>query len=318
MEITQDKIDLISRIIKNDRKYPNNEDLYDDFFNETCERSGAIFESIDNPAILETYLRRVVTTAIINVLKDSGRLRRSKSGYVPVKEVSLNTVTDVIPSVAPTTAISENVSGNPAPENEIAPDFQNSELEKSTSDYSEVEDPFDFDSFDNTEDSDKQDNTEENDISPQDVTFEEFFNSDESITPEPQPEISLNEDFFTNSDTEEELIPENIDLGNINPEQETINNIDDNSSYNISYANIEIPPTPEDVAIQKEALKFVADTIKKIDEDNKSKDYMRIFMLRYDNGMTQKEIAQELGISQPEVSKRLFALISKLKEFIEN
>ena len=33
MDLTQDKIDLIGKIIKNDRKYSNNEDLFDDFFN---------------------------------------------------------------------------------------------------------------------------------------------------------------------------------------------------------------------------------------------------------------------------------------------
>ena len=80
MELTQDKIDLISRIIKNDRKYPNNEDLYEDFFNETCKRSVAILNAIDTESTLEAYLKRIVTTSIINVLKDSGRLRRTRSG----------------------------------------------------------------------------------------------------------------------------------------------------------------------------------------------------------------------------------------------
>ena len=55
MELTQDKIDLISRIIKNDRKYPNNEDLYEDFFNETCKRSVAILNAIDTESTLEAY-----------------------------------------------------------------------------------------------------------------------------------------------------------------------------------------------------------------------------------------------------------------------
>ena len=95
MDLTQDKIDLISKIIKNDRKYPNNEDLYDDFFNETCKRSVAILNAIDSESTLEAYLKRVATTSIINVLKNSGRLRRSRSGYMSTKEVSLETKNDV-------------------------------------------------------------------------------------------------------------------------------------------------------------------------------------------------------------------------------
>ncbi|MBQ8460471.1 sigma-70 family RNA polymerase sigma factor [bacterium] len=186
MEIAQDKIDLIGKIIKNDRKYPNNEDLYEDFLNETCKRSVAIIEAIDSEATLETYLRRVVTTSIINVLKDSGRLRRTRSGYMSTQEVVL----DDSPVV----------------------------------DYSDVV---------------------------------------------------------------------------------------------ISYSNVKIPENPEEITIQKEILTFVSDTIKKIDEEDPEKDYLHLYTLRYDKGMTQKEIASELSISQSEVSKRLYKLMEKVRDVIE-
>lgn len=185
MEITQDKINLINKIIKNDRKYPNNEDLYDDFFNETCKRSVAILNAVETEATLEAYLKRVVTTSIINVLKDSGRLRRTKTGYMSTKEVSIET-------------------------------------------------------------------------------------------------------------------PETIDY----------------SSVVINYANVKIPENPEEIVIQKELLRFVADTIKQIDEDEPDKNYLHIYTLRYDKGMTQKEISEELGISQSEISKRLFKLMEKVRNVI--
>ncbi len=184
MELTQDKIDLISRIIKNDRKYPNNEDLYDDFFNETCKRSVAIINAVESELTLEAYIKRVATTSIINVLKDSGRLRRTRSGYMSSKEVA------------------------------IEPDI----------DYSDVV---------------------------------------------------------------------------------------------ISYSNIKVPENPEEIVIQKEILEFVADTIRKIDEEEPEKDYLHIYTLRYDKGMTQKEISEELGISQSEISKRLYKLMDKVKDIIE-
>ncbi len=186
MELTQDKIDLISKIIKNDRKYPNNEDLYDDFFNETCKRSVAIVNAIENESTLEAYLKRIVTTSIINVLKDSGRLRRTKSGYMSTKEVSIDP--------------------------------------QDSNDYSKIE---------------------------------------------------------------------------------------------ISYANINIPSNPEEIVIQKEILQFVADTIRKIDESEPDKNYLHIYTLRYDKGMTQKEISEELGISQSEISKRLYKLMDKVRDVIE-
>lgn len=186
MELTQEKIDLISRIIKNDRKYPNNEDLYDDFFNETCKRSVAILNAIETESTLEAYLKRVVTTSIVNVLKDSGRLRRTRSGYMSTKEVALDSSDDA--------------------------------------DYSDVV---------------------------------------------------------------------------------------------IKYSDINIPQNPEEIVIQKEILEFVADTIRKIDEEDPDKDYLHIYTLRYDKGMTQKEISEKLGISQSEISKRLYKLMDKVRSIIE-
>ena len=186
MELTQDKIDLISKIIKNDRKYPNNEDLYEDFFNETCKRSVSILNSIDSETTLEAYLKRVAATAIITVLKDSGRLRRNGTKYMSTKEVSLD--------------------------------------EKVSNDY---------------------------------------------------------------------------------------------SSIVINYSDIKLPQTPEDIVIQKEILEFVADTVKKINNEEPDKDYLHIYTLRYDKGMTQKEISEETGISQSEISKRLYRLMEKVRNVLE-
>lgn len=89
MELEQEKIDLIKKIITSDKKYTDNEDLFDDFFNETYKRSFLIVKSIKNQSSLEAYLRKIVTTSIINVLKDSGRVKRVKEGFVPVEEKSI-------------------------------------------------------------------------------------------------------------------------------------------------------------------------------------------------------------------------------------
>lgn len=185
MELAQEKIDLISRIIKGDRKYPNNEDLYDDFFNETCKRSVSIINAIDSEVTLEAYMRRIVNTAIVSVLKDSGRLRRTRSGYMSSKEVTVET-----------------------------------------------------------------------------------------------PEIDF-------------------------------------SDVSVSYSSIKIPESPEEIVIQKEVLEFVADSVIRIDKENPKKDYLHIYTLRYDKGMTQKEISEELGVSQSEVSKRLYQLMEKVRDVIQ-
>ncbi len=185
MELTQDKINLIERLIKTNRKFTNNEDLYEDFFNETCKRSLPIISTISSDSTLEVYLRKVATSSILNVLKDSGRLRRTHDSYVATKEVSLN-----------------------APE----PSYSN-----------------------------------------------------------------------------------------------TYNNI------KIEYEPIDFDNGPEDVAIKKEVLTFVLDSLNNINSQDPDKQYLELYRLRYKEGMTQSEIARELNLSQSEVSKRLFKLMQKIK-----
>lgn len=190
MELTQEKLNLIERIIKNDRKFANNEDLYDDFFNEMCKRSMPIVNTITSDVTLEAYLRKIATTSILNVLKDSGRLRRTREGFAQVRDVSMDAVQT--------------------------------------------------------------------------------------------PESSYREDNYSN--------------------------------IVISYPQADYDNNPEDIAVQKEILQKIVDAIYLINDAEPDKQYLRIYKLRYDEGMTQKEIASELNLSQPEISKRLFKLMEKVKE----
>lgn len=186
MELAQDKIDLIEKIIKNDRKFANNEDLYDDFFNETCKRSLLIVKTVTSDVTLEAYLRKIATTSILNVLKNEGRLRRTKTGYMSTKEVPLEAV-----------------------------------VQSSLPDYSKIE---------------------------------------------------------------------------------------------VTYEPVAIQDTPEDVAVKKEILQIIVDSVFEVDKQEPTKQYAKLYDLRYEKGMTQKEIAEELSISQSEVSKRIFKLMEKVKQ----
>ena len=187
MELAQDKIDLIEKIIKSDRKFANNEDLYDDFFNETCKRSFLIVKTVSSDVTLEAYLRKIATTSILNVLKSEGRLRRTRSGYMSTKEEPIETIAK----------------------------------QSSSLDYSKIE---------------------------------------------------------------------------------------------VTYEPVDIQDTPEDLAIKKEILQKIVDTVYEIDTNSPDINYLKLYDLRYEKGMTQKEIAEELNLSQSEVSKRLFKLMEKVKQ----
>lgn len=187
MELAQDKIELIQSIVKNDRKYKDNEDLYDDFVNETCKRAISVIDVLDSDPALDSYLRRVASSAIFSVLKDSGRLRRSRKGYMSNVEISLDDKPTLL----------------------------------------------------------------------------------------------------------------------------------DYASIKVDYSVFKVPQNPEEKAIRREVLESVSNNIKEIDKNNPEKKYLSIFLYRYDKGMTQQEISNELGLSQSEVCKRLYQLMKKLKSIVE-
>lgn len=187
VELAQDKIDLISRIIKNDRKFTNNEDLYEDFLSETCKRSLLIVKTVTSDATLEAYLKKIATTSILNVLKNEGRLRRSQGSFKPVETVPIT----------------------------------------------EEENPIDY------------------------------------------------------------------------------------SKVSVDYSSVNLENTPEDIVIKKDLLQKIVDTVFDIERRVPAKNYLKLYKLRYEDGMTQKEIASELNLSQSEVSKRLFKLMDEVKQAIK-
>lgn len=189
LELEQEKIDLIKKIIISDRKYTDNEDLFEDFFNETYKRSFLVMKTVKNEAALESYLKKIATTSIINVLKDSGRARRTNDGFVPVQEKSLDEIISM-PSV---------------PENKY-------------------------------------------------------------------------------------------------------------SNTHISYDIVDLSDGPEEVVIKKEILQSVIDAVSIAHTNNPAKQYMQLYQMRYVKGMKQKEIANELNLSQGEVSKRLLELVEEVKK----
>lgn len=88
----------------------------------------------------------------------------------------------------------------------------------------------------------------------------------------------------------------------------------DYSKIEVTYEPVDIQDTPEDLAIKKEILQKIVDTVYEIDANSPDKNYLKLYDLRYEKGMTQKEIAEELNLSQSEVSKRLFKLMEQVKQ----
>ena len=191
MELSQEHLDLIKKIIKSDKKFQNNEDLFDDFFNETCKRSLSIVETMEDSDVLESYLRKIASTAIVVVLKNMGRIRRTHQSYV---------------------------------------------------------------------------------------------NNDKEIK---QPVIT----------------DENVNSDNVKP-------------FNVNYNFINIKTNPEEIAVQKEILQSVYDSVVILHSQHIEKQYLQLYELRYVEGLKQADIAREMNISQSQVSKRLFELMDAVKQSI--
>lgn len=70
------------KYIKTNAKYQGNEDLCEDFLAEALRRSISVAENVDDITFIAPYLKKVVNTSILTVLKNSGRVRRVKNDFV--------------------------------------------------------------------------------------------------------------------------------------------------------------------------------------------------------------------------------------------
>lgn len=88
LQITEQHHALIENIIKANSRFSGNEDLLEDFCSETLKRGYNIITSINNVNNIEQYLRKVANSAIIEVLRTSGRIRRTNGGYAKSPEIT--------------------------------------------------------------------------------------------------------------------------------------------------------------------------------------------------------------------------------------
>ena len=89
MLLIDEQKSLIEKIVRANKNFRGNEDLFEDFCAEALQKSYMIFNSTSNIQKIESYVSKVVQTSIVSVLKDYGRVRRTNEGYVPTKEIKV-------------------------------------------------------------------------------------------------------------------------------------------------------------------------------------------------------------------------------------
>ena len=69
----------------------------------------------------------------------------------------------------------------------------------------------------------------------------------------------------------------------------------------------------EEKVVRKDLLQKIVDIVLIAQKENPSKEFLKIFYLRYVKEFKQKDIAKEVNISQAEVSKRLIEILRIVK-----
>lgn len=90
MDVNKEHKDLIEQLIRSNSRFSGNEDLIEDFCSETLKRSFNILSTVNNIQHIERYINKVASSAILEVLKTSGRLRRTSKGYIKSQEKTLS------------------------------------------------------------------------------------------------------------------------------------------------------------------------------------------------------------------------------------
>lgn len=89
MVITNEYKSLIERMVATNKRFKGNEDLFEDFCSEAFEKCCFLLQKTDEIQRIENYLNKLISSAIISVLKSSGRITRSADGY---KNIATQTV----------------------------------------------------------------------------------------------------------------------------------------------------------------------------------------------------------------------------------
>ena len=69
----------------------------------------------------------------------------------------------------------------------------------------------------------------------------------------------------------------------------------------------------EEKIVRKDLLQKIVDIVLVAQKNQPEKEYLKIFYLRYVKELKQKEIAEEVNLSQSEVSKRLIEIAQIVK-----
>ena len=134
--------------------------------------------------------------------------------------------------------------------------------------------------------------------------------------------------YFFTSDT---IVKANKNIKNLDPKIGGLlcvlhcltENIEENVSYEINGEKLrkqlsfvfdkDPKDSFEEKIVRKDLLQKIVDIILVAQKNNPSKEYLKIFYLRYVKELKQREIAEEINISQAEISKRLFEISQIVK-----
>lgn len=76
MELTQEYRNFVESIIKNNRRFSGNEELFDFIYSETIKRSGSILTTFTDMANSEIYINKIVNAVIFEALKNKGNIKK--------------------------------------------------------------------------------------------------------------------------------------------------------------------------------------------------------------------------------------------------
>ena len=244
MELLKEQRDLIEKLVKSNIKYSGNEDLLEDFCAEAYRKAYLIIQSVEDINSLENYLKKLTSSAIMDVLKSSGRIVRSGKGYKSVKE--------------------------------IKPSF----FQKKSEEPKKEEKPAEFSPYDGIE-----------------------TNSIEFI----EENLIFDSSDFQDDDSYEQI--KDIDTAR------RVEKVPAAPDISVSLRDIKDPrESIEEQIIRKDIIENIIEQVKQIDAEMPQENYLRIFYERYFLELKQREIAQHVGVSQAEISKRLVQLSRRIKE----
>lgn len=288
VELSDKKLELVKNAIENSQKFSFENYTFDDVQKKVIKKSSFILSSLSDDSLIIKYLNKVIED-VFNEFEIDKKNQDLEKSLIPNFSENTHLVVQNEPQIVEDVTIEE---------------FQQIVEEETLKDENSIDLDVVIDKVEEIKQTDFSDNSQ-NDAETHDIAQEVVISDDNS------------EDDFNFEDEEDTLIIPEIDMDeevSQNPVFDLPKDEFPTLNPETLYDEVEDPIVHKEVkTVPQEVTDKILGILIEATKTPKTKDYIKIFYLKYIKKMKQVEIAKMLDMSETELSETYFDMVKYVK-----